>query len=150
MHFADKDELILAVCDETFELCDHFVEQRVSGIDDPLARLEERGRAYVQFGVEHPEHYRLMFMGKMARARTDPEDLLVASGFAHLLDNVTACIAAGSIDARHDPLMVATGLWTLVHGITSLAVSVPSYPVVGLDALFDHMLDVYCGGLAGS
>jgi hypothetical protein len=45
---------------------------------------------------------------------------------------------------------VATGLWTLVHGITSLAVSVPGYPVVGLDALVDHMLDAYARGLAGS
>jgi AcrR family transcriptional regulator len=149
LHFADKEELIRAVCEETFELFDYFVEDRVAAITDPLIQLGERGRAYVEFGVEHPEHYRVMFMSKMVAARHDPDDLLVASGFAHLLENVRNCIAAGSIASHSDPLVVATGLWTVVHGITSLAVSVPGYPIVGLDVLLDHMVDVYCRGLAG-
>jgi AcrR family transcriptional regulator len=147
LHFADKDELIRAACEETFQLCDRFVEGRVAGIDDPAAQLAERGRAYIDFGIRHPEHYRVLFMGKAQVYEDDA--LLQASGFVHLLDNVTRCMEAGAI-ARQDPVVVATGLWTLVHGITSLAVSVPGYPVVGLDALVDHMLDAYARGLAGS
>ncbi|MDQ1374328.1 MAG: hypothetical protein QOJ09_1666 [Actinomycetota bacterium] len=147
LHFADKDELIRAACEETFQLFDRFVERRVAGIEEPAAQLSERGRAYIDFGVRHPEHYRVLFMGK---AQGYPDDSLdEVSGFVHLVDNVQRCMDAGSIVSQ-DPVLVATGLWTLVHGITSLAVSVPGYPVVGLDALVDHMLDAYARGLAGS
>jgi AcrR family transcriptional regulator len=148
LHFADKDDLIRAVCEETFKLCDTFVEQRVAGIEDPQAQLEERGRAYVDFGVRHPEHYRILFMGKV-RAHADADAVLEVSGFSHLVDNVVRCMEAGSI-APGDPLLVATGLWTAVHGITSLAVAVPGYPFVGLDVLLEHTLGVYRRGLAGS
>lgn len=147
LHFADKDELIRAVCEETFQLFDRSVEERVGSIDDPMLQLYERGRAYVDFGVQHPEHYRILFMGK-AHAHED-DTVLEASGFAHLIDNVERCMADGSI-AKQDPVLVATGLWTLVHGITSLAVSLPGYPVVGLDPLVEHMLATYAGGLSGS
>jgi AcrR family transcriptional regulator len=147
LHFADKDELIRAVCEQTFQLFNRFVEHRVAGIDDPQEQLAERGRAYIDFGVEHPEHYRVLFMGKV---RAHEQDSAVdASGFTHLLDNVERCMADGSI-ASGDPMVVATGLWTVVHGITSLAISLPGYPEVGLDGLVEHMLDVYCRGLAGS
>jgi hypothetical protein len=80
---------------------------------------------------------------------TEDDTVLEASGFTNLVDNVQRCIDGGSI-AVADPFVVATGLWTLVHGITSLAVTLPGYPVVGLDRLVDHMLDVYSRGLAGS
>jgi AcrR family transcriptional regulator len=147
LHFADKDELIRAACEETFQLFDQFVEDRVATIQEPTAQLAERGRAYIDFGVRHPEHYRVLFMGK-AHGQHD-DTVMEASGFTHLLDNVKGCIDAGAIALR-DPVLVATGLWTLVHGITSLAVSVPGYPGVGLEALVDHMLDAYARGLAGS
>ena len=148
LHFVDKDELIQAVCEETFRLCDAFVEQRVKDIADPAVQLAERGKAYIEFGTQHPEHYRVMFMSK-ARAHDREDAVEEASGFAHLLDNVERCMQAGAIE-RADPVLVATGLWTLVHGITSLAVAVPGYPAVGLDELVEHMLAAYARGLAGS
>ncbi len=147
LHFVDKDELIRAVCEQTFQLFDRFVEERVAAIEDPFVQLGERGRAYIDFGIRHPEHYRVLFMGK-AHAHGD-DNVLEVSGFTHLVDNVQRCIDVGSV-AAEDPVVVATGLWTLVHGITSLAVTLPGYPVVGLDRLVDHMIDVYSRGLAGS
>ena len=144
LHFADKDELIRAVCEDTFQALDDFVEARVAPITDPLERLAERGRAYIEFGVEHPEHYRVLFMGK---ARQTREEALEVSGFAHLLENVTQCIDAGQI-APADPLVVATGLWAVVHGVTSMAVAVPC--PVDRDVLVEHLVAVQARGLARS
>jgi len=35
---------------------------RVMRVADPVDRLVELGLAYVRFGLEHPQHYRLLFM----------------------------------------------------------------------------------------
>jgi AcrR family transcriptional regulator len=145
LHFADKDELIHAVCEDTFRALDEFVEARVASVADPLERLSERGRAYVDFGVEHPEQYRVLFMGK---ARQRGEEAMEASGFTHLLENVEQCMAAGAI-AAGDAMLVATGLWAVVHGVTSMSVAVANCPV-DRDVLIEHLLAVQARGLAGS
>lgn len=147
LHFSDKAELIKAVCGRHFGLLDACVSEAVAGTDDPSEQLRLRGKAYVRFGLEHPEHYRILFMSKQEACGEPPdEELKAASGFAALVDNVVRAAGSGAIVAP-DPLLVATGLWTLVHGITSLAISIPHYPVVGLDALVDHLLDVHHAGL---
>ena len=44
--------------------------------------------------------------------------------------------------------LVATGIWTLVHGVTSMRITIPEFPFVGEQALLDHVLDTYARGLA--
>jgi AcrR family transcriptional regulator len=143
LHFADKDELLLAVCDEQFRRFDEFVEAAVAGATDPMQQLMLRGEAYVRFGIEHPEHYRILFMSRVGGADRVP----VASGFDHLVANVQACIDAGFI-GEPDALLAATGLWVMVHGVTSLAISVPGFPEVGMDRLMAHISALCHRGLA--
>lgn len=147
LHYADKDELLLAVCALQFRRFDEFVESAV-GAGDPLQRLMRRGAAYVRFGVEHPEHYRLLFMsrpGSLARGSGEAQEM---SGFDHLVQNVIECIDAGFIAAEVDPVVAATGLWVMVHGVTSLAISVPGFPEMGMDKLMAHISEVFARGLA--
>ena len=147
LHFADKAELIKAVCGRHFASLEQCIEVAVAGTEDPGEQLRLRGRAYVRFGLEHPEQYRILFMSKQEATPGPPhEELRAASGFTALVDNVVRAAEAGAI-AAPDPLLVATGLWTVVHGITSLAISIPHFPAVGLDALLDHVLEVHRRGL---
>src|SRR5262249_11874316 len=64
LHFADKAELIFAVCEEQFRALDRAVERAARRAKDPLESLRRRGQAYVKFGRDHPEQYRILFMGK--------------------------------------------------------------------------------------
>ena len=146
LHFADKADLIHAVCELHFRVLDELVEEAVAGSRDPMEQLRLRGRAYVRFGLEHPEQYRILFMSRQEPMESPPEHLLKACGFNALVDNVRRAVEAGSIGPV-DPLLAATGLWTVVHGITSLAISMPHFPLVGLDPLVDHLLDVHRRGL---
>ena len=149
LHFADKAALINAVCLQHFHELERSIEAAVAGIDDPLEQLRVRGQAYVRFGIEHPEQYRILFMSRTDPAAEPPDDqLLGACGFSALQVNVTRAMEVGAI-APGDPLLVATGLWTLVHGITSLAISIPHYPMGPLATLVDHLLDVHGRGLRG-
>ncbi|WP_211613316.1 TetR/AcrR family transcriptional regulator [Paraburkholderia haematera] len=61
LHFASRDEIAQALCAEGYaQLLQTFVP--LAQIADPTERLKALGRAYVAFGVEHPETYRLIFM----------------------------------------------------------------------------------------
>jgi AcrR family transcriptional regulator len=147
MHFADKIDLVYAVCERHFCELDAYVEDALADIDDPMLRLRERGRAYVRFGLDHPEQYRVLFMGHQAPEDYTPEKMGQMAGFQHLRENVEACIAAGAITAT-DATIVSVGLWAVVHGVTSLLVSKPGFPWPPVDELIDHVLDTHARGLA--
>src|ERR687888_1511242 len=47
LHFADKNELMFAVCERQFERLDRVTEEAAAQSNDPLESLRLRGRAYV-------------------------------------------------------------------------------------------------------
>ena len=150
LHFGDKDELIHAVCQQQFRRLDDLVAETLGDVSDPVERLRRRGQAYVRFGVEHPEHYRIMLMGKSHFSGTE-HDRGVLPGlrsFMALVENVQECMDAG-VFARDDPAVVATVLWAGVHGITSLLIALPGFPTFkDADDVVDRLLGALARGLA--
>ena len=67
----------------------------MAGIADPLTAMHERGKAYVRFGIDHPEHYRIMFMGPAYTTPDQWADLLATGSFAHLVESLTEAVDAG-------------------------------------------------------
>jgi len=149
LHFADKDALIDAVCQLQFRRLDAIVAATQGDIDDPVELLRRRGEAYVRFGVDHPEHYRLMLMGKSHfDGVADFGALPGARSFMALVENVQACMDAGAF-APDDPVVVATVLWAAVHGMTSLRITIPGFPTFqDADGVLDRMLGALARGLA--
>lgn len=147
MHFADKTELVYAVCERHFSQLHESMEKAASDFTDPLDRLAARGRAYVKFALDHAEQYRVLFMGVDVPESYTPERMSEMAGFQPLVDDVAAAMAAGEI-AEGDAMLVAVGLWAAVHGVTSLLVSRKSFPWPPVDELVDHMLTVHAAGLA--
>ena len=149
LHFADRSELIFAVCEEQFRQLDDALERAVIGVDDPVARIQLRGRAYIDFGLTNPEHYRILMMGRpdCTPERFVDERLGRTSAFGHVLEDVAAAIEAGRLRFT-DPLLVASGLWMTVHGITSLLIAKPDFPWPERQQLVDHVLSAYGVGLA--
>ncbi len=59
LHFRDKDELIFSICERHFTRLDAFIEKEGAKASDPVESLILRGKAYVRFGIENPEQYRI-------------------------------------------------------------------------------------------
>ena len=152
LHFADKADLIFAVCAQHFVALDDAIESAAAGIDDPLEELRARGRAYVRFGLDHPEQYRILFMSKpsaMPSAWT-PEVMLENAAFSHHADAVRRCIDAGVFPAAVDAYVTAIGLWAAAHGVVSLLLAHPDFPWPDIDALVDSVLAAQARGIAAS
>jgi AcrR family transcriptional regulator len=147
LHFPDKESLILAVCERHFESFDAVIERAGASTDDPVESLRRRGRAYVRFGLENPEPYRILFMTRTDGAQQ--RDVVVDAGaraFQHLVDAVQRCIEGGAV-RQVDPVLAATGVWTAVHGVTSLLISMPGFLWPDVEALVDHVCDIQTRGL---
>ena len=148
LHFPDKDSLILAVCERHFEAFDSVIEEAGRSTDDPVESLRRRGRAYVRFGLENPEPYRILFMTRNESAQQ--QDVVVGAGaraFQHLVDAVQRCIDAGAFRPV-DPVLAATGVWAAVHGVTSLLISLPGFPWPDIETLVDHVCTIQNLGLS--
>jgi len=150
LHFADKDELLFAICERHFAQLDRVTEEAAAGADDLLESLALLGRAYIRFGIEHPEQYRILFMRRPSHT---PESFQVdrlrdAAAFGHLVEHVSKCIQSGLIDG--EPLLVSLGLWAVVHGLTSLLISKPEFPWPDLDVIIDHVCRTAIRGLQSS
>jgi AcrR family transcriptional regulator len=130
LHFADKESLLWAVCERQFEIFDAVLEAAGATTDDPLEALRRRGEAYAHFGLEHPEAYRLMFMGRsmVADRHADTIDKSGGSAFTHHVAAVQRAADSGALRADLDVVRVAIFLWSGMHGITSLLISLASFP----------------------
>jgi AcrR family transcriptional regulator len=148
LHFADRNELVFAVCEVQFNHLHEAMERAVADLSDPMDRIAARGRAYVNFGLSNPEQYRIILMG---RAETTPERfgderLIETAKLGGLVDDVRAAMDAGQIRTA-DPAIVASGLWMMVHGITSLLVAKPDFPWPDQQTLIEHVMATYAAGL---
>jgi AcrR family transcriptional regulator len=151
LHFADKESLILEVCERRFADFDAAVQRAGATTDDPIETHRRRARAYVRFGIENPEQYRILFMGK----HTSPGERGIdttpgRAAFEHLVAAVRRSIDAGAFRRDLDPFLVAIGLWTAMHGLTSALISLPAFPWPDVDALVTHVCNTQLRGLAAS
>ena len=154
LHFPDKDTLIEAVCEERFTAFDAAIEAAGNAHDDPLEALRARGRAYVAFALEHPEHYRVIFLTRHDRALADlaemvdpgPDAHAGAIAFGHLVAAVRRAADAGAIVAAN-PVMTALHLWSGFHGLVSFLITQPGFPWPDVDALVSSLLEFHERGL---
>ncbi len=146
MHFESKEQLILAVCEREFEVFGALLAEASEGISDPVEAVAAMGRAYVKFGLEHPEQYRFLFMSPKPEWAVSDHRSKDLSGFGRLVELVERCIAVGAFTAG-DAFAIACGLWTAVHGVTSLLIANPHFPWPPIDDLVEQGIDVHCRGL---
>ena len=147
LHFADKQELISAVVVDVFEALDRDMVAAGAEATTPLDRLLAYGLAYVRFGIEHPEHYRLATMDPCPRP--DVDVLLTDGAFVHFRAAVEDCMAAGDI-APGDSLSTTIELWAAAHGITALIVAKPELPIDDPMAIAERVLVAAALGRAPS
>ncbi len=117
--FGGKNGIVEALWLEGFARLWQAEEAAEAG-PDPLARLAALGWAYRSHALENPDYYRVMFGGAIPNFRPSERAVeLSRETFRVLVDAARDCIEAG-IFRREDPELVASVLWTVVHGAVSL------------------------------
>jgi AcrR family transcriptional regulator len=124
-HFAGPAAIVQAVVVEAFGELNAFIEAAVRDLVDPRARLLAGCRAYITFGIESPNIYKLLFDrnrelgGRSPQDRAPTEDDLWHGPFSQLVVAVDACIRAGISTATSSPA-TALDIWVGMHGLVML------------------------------
>ena len=120
-HFADKAELMAAVAEQGFLDLHADLTAAADAASEPRARVIELGRVYVRWAVTHPDYYHVMFGAEISKTGHPTLEVAAEQAFGDLLDAIARCQEAG-IGQGQDPREVAAALWSLVHGVASLAI----------------------------
>ena len=123
LHFKDKNDLLLALHDKAFECKMNSLFHSTQHIADPLERLRGIGIGYLQYGIDNPQDYELMFilsctMETLATKEEFWKDGAMAIGMVK--ETVKACIDAGYFRQGLDLDEVSLMLWSQVHGLVTL------------------------------
>ncbi|PWR17717.1 TetR/AcrR family transcriptional regulator [Zavarzinia compransoris] len=164
-HFADKAALMLSVCQEFFfGLMQASEEARRPRPEDadPLAPLGRLMAAYVRFGLENPDVYRLVFMTRIATLKRDgiiaghrprpdhqphPEDKgFGIQSFGILEGEIRRLTEAGAL-RPNDPAALAEMVWATGHGLVSLLITHGDFKWTPFDDLQRLAIDSLLRGI---
>jgi AcrR family transcriptional regulator len=121
-HFADKQSLLATVGKVGFRKLRQTITDAWVQNGRGRAGFQAMGKAYVQFAVAHPSHYRVMFGGFIESAAKDEYFLAEAeAAFQVLVDALVDQQNAGDI-RRDEPMLMARFVWALFHGTAMLVI----------------------------
>ena len=145
-HFTSADAIADELCVRAFDQLQARFAATVSAVKDPWQRVDLLGRAYIEFGIEHPDMYRIAFMPTREAepppgmtfdlATCDPGLAAGLRAFASLRDTIAQI--RGCDDEQVS--VIAQAVWALVHGLTSLLISKPYFPWAEREALIEAVL----------
>ena len=121
-YFKDKNEIFHALHQGGFQQLMSRMEV-LATVQNPMERLKAMGRIYVQFGVENPDMYDLMFIKEAPMAHvssSNDEEWKEGFGtFNFLRATIKECIQVGHFQ-NHDEEALSFLVWSTVHGMVSL------------------------------
>lgn len=122
-HFADKQALIAAISTEGFKQLNVKIEEiRCQFEANPKLLLIETAWAYVQFALNEPDRFQLMFSSILEKEQAYPDFVEISKkNFSQLVRVVKICQKCGILKTG-DPELSAVSVWANVHGLVMLVI----------------------------
>ncbi len=154
VYFADKDAILQAIAEATFDEMLAVLEASQDPKKSALERFRAGLHAYVAFGRANPDAYRLTFLAKMmapaspGRQTLDCTEIDAADrSFAILERGVAELMETGQFRPGNS-LLVAEALWASLHGVTALLLDLSVHVESPPDVLIETVLEMAVRGLS--
>lgn len=132
LYFPDKQTILEELCEHAFAKLVQRMDAILAGGGGALDKVRRIMRAYIDFGLEHPDEYRLTFMvkalGRMSVDHRDPgarqpgqPGYSGPQAYARLRDAMADLIAEAGADGQ-DVDLATEVIWMSGHGLVSLMI----------------------------
>lgn len=149
-HFESKEALMKGVIEQGYaqldELFTPIFRDKSRSVEE---RFELMSRAYLQFAIEHPNLYRLLFGERYREEREgicDYRDETQATGLYALIGLLLEAQEEGNVE-KGDPMIQAATIWASVHGLASLLIDGHLMMSDNLEEIYRYSLEVLLKGL---
>ncbi len=158
LYFQDKEQMMLALCDQTFAVLIESIAEIENTVTDPRERVRRFGEAYLKFGLAHPDEYKLIFLGanipesirKLGHRMPTDDPTRPGIGGALVFQRlVTMLVEAkqGGLKLNYPPDTCAELCWMGIHGVVAALILKPDFPWSNRDLLGTGMLDIVLNGV---
>ena len=144
-HFSDKTSLLTAVAEDGFKQ----LQQRMAAArgENNLHSFYQMGIAYIQFAVENPTRYRLMFGPEGIQRENNPALTAAADdSFAELQGVIELCQQEG-IMKPDDPCLLAYAAWAMMHGAASLLIDRQTHDDIDVETFIQLTYQTLISGM---
>lgn len=130
--FPNKQALETEVGTRAFEELTSRITKGLDALKRGDGDIRDLGKIYVDFGLAHPDAYRLAFMvekpSSMAAANGSEDPILAAGLKAFYLLREAVDFSFGARLKADELEFLAQSLWTALHGLVSLLLARPDFP----------------------
>src|SRR5919199_820237 len=145
LHFRDKEEILWEVSEARFRELGQHMDKMAAQASSPAEALRARAIAYCRYGLDHPNHYRVLFGSEpIEKAKRSLSKLPGGWVFEGLRGSVARALRSEGA-ARTDPFLSTLVLWATLHGFVTLRVNKPQFPWPPIEQLVDATLETYIG-----
>lgn len=117
LYFKSKDALVHALIDEGFEELNGRIDAATTAEGTPLERLERGARAFVEFGLERPPYYEIMFCLRQEQMERYPAESYRRA--RRSLETFARLASMGPAEGLHRGTIVLAAL----HGLVTLLIA---------------------------
>jgi AcrR family transcriptional regulator len=144
MHFRDKSEILIEICETAFAQLIAQNDEIGAKPADPVLQVREMLDAYMQFGLDNPNAYQLVFATPPGALSEDKLAVMSALGrrcYEPFRQAVAEIGKRGDLRCA-DTDVAAQTLWAGAHGLVSLLLTQPRFEWSGTpEALKAQLLD---------
>ena len=153
VYFKTKDEMLDKLVEGAFRKLGQKLREVETRSNGPLEYLQGAIPAYIRFGVENPDEYRLAFLLRDARRKAgmiapEQRQTVGVEEFGVLEGHVANGLACGALrSSASSPKAVAQALWAAIHGLVALLLAYPDFDWVHFDDLLSAHTEMLLHGL---
>lgn len=121
-HFKDKHELLCALASDGFQQLEHILANFQDDQGDLEMSLRRFVKGYLNFALDNPETYELMFGRTIWKSKKPTPELkaVAFNTFRHYSQLLSKVIVHLPEAADKNPLRLAQASWATVHGLCRL------------------------------
>ena len=124
LYFKDKNEIFYSLHEMGFHKMIEL-NRNLADIKNPLTRLYKMGENYIEFGLENPEYYDIMFIQrapmKVLESMENCDWKYGETALHTLMATIEECMEKDFIP-KGNPQAVSMAIWGMVHGLVSLQI----------------------------
>jgi AcrR family transcriptional regulator len=139
-YFTTKDDIAAELCVRAFAILGQRMADARVGYTPTPENFERCLRVYIDFGLDHPDAYRVAFMleksvdGSFLQKTGDRPMIAGKQVFQVFVEMVGELHAKGRM-AGDDAMAATQALWAGLHGLVSLLIARPEFPWVEREQL---------------